>query len=84
MALVEKTVDSGVVVLELNAPPANTYSYEMMRELDAHVLDARMDEGTHVIVVTGARHGKTEFFCAGADIKMLEKADPYFKYNGAL
>ena len=25
-----------------------------------------------------------KFFCAGADIKMLEKADPYFKYAGAL
>ena len=74
----------GVMVLELSNAPANTYSYEMMRELDAHVLDARMDAGVHVIVVTGARSGKTEFFCAGADIKMLEKADPYFKYNFCL
>jgi enoyl-CoA hydratase len=82
--LVNATKQEGVMVLELNAPPANTYSYEMMRELDAQILDARMDAGVHVIVVTGARHGKTEFFCAGADIKMLEKADPYFKYNGAL
>jgi enoyl-CoA hydratase/carnithine racemase len=50
------------------------------------------DEGVHVIVLTGAppaaaEAGKKpppEFFCAGADIKMLEGADPYFKYNGAL
>ena len=49
------------------------------------LLDARMDPAIHVIVVTGARHGgKAEFFCAGADIKMLEKADPYFKYDEAL
>jgi hypothetical protein len=35
-------------------------------------------------VVTGARHGgKAEFFCAGADIKVLETADPYFKGAGA-
>src|SRR6266702_8350726 len=84
MPLVNAVKEGGVAVLELNAPPANTYSYEMMRELDAHVLDARMDEGVHVVVITGARHGKTEFFCAGADIKMLEGADPYFKYNFCL
>ena len=83
--LVNATRNESVMVLELNAPPANTYSYDMMRELDANVLDARMDPAIHVIVVTGARHGgKAEFFCAGADIKMLEKTDPYFKYNFCL
>ena len=84
MSLVNATKESGVAVLELNAPPANTYSYEMMRELDAQILDARMDADVHAILLTGARHGKTEFFCAGADIKMLERADPYFKYNFCL
>ena len=53
----------------------------MMRELDAHVLAARFDSAVHVIVLTGAGE---KFFCAGADIKMLESADPYFKYDGAL
>jgi enoyl-CoA hydratase/carnithine racemase len=49
------------------------------------VLQARFDPGVHVIVITGAAAGgKTEFFCAGADIKMLEGADAYFKYDGAL
>src|SRR3954466_3829463 len=79
--LVNASKHEGVMVLELNAPPANTYSYDMMRELDAHVLDARMDARIHVIVVTGAGE---KFFCAGADIRMLEKADPYFKYNFCL
>ena len=84
-SLVNASKQEGVMVLELNAPPANTYSYEMMRELDAHVLEGRMDAAVHVLVITGARHGgKTEFFCAGADIRMLEKADPYFKYNFCL
>jgi enoyl-CoA hydratase len=90
--LVKASKHEGVIVLELSAPPANTYSYEMMRQLDAHVLDARMDESVHVIVITGARpapaaEGKKpapEFFCAGADIKMLEGANPYFKYNFCL
>jgi len=81
MALVNASSEGGVALLELNAPPANTYSYEMMRELDAHVLAARFDPAVHVIVLTGAGD---KFFCAGADIKMLESADPYFKYDGAL
>jgi enoyl-CoA hydratase/carnithine racemase len=84
MSLVNASKHEGIALLELNAQPANTYSYEMMRELDAHVLEARMDPAVHVIVLTGATQGKTEFFCAGADIKMLEKADPYFKYNFCL
>ena len=71
----------GVAVFELNAPPANTYSYDMMRQLDAAVLDARMDAGVHVIVIRGAGD---KFFCAGADIGMLQGADPGFKYNFCL
>src|SRR5438874_11043860 len=85
MPLVNARTEGGIALLELNAPPANTYSYEMMRELDAQVLQARVDPGVHAIVITGASAGgKTEFFCAGADIKMLEGADPYFKYNFCL
>ena len=61
--------DGGVAVLTLTEPPANTYSYEMMRELDAAILDARMDASVHVIVITGAGE---KFFCAGADINMLK------------
>ena len=88
--LVNASKHEGVLLLELSAPPANTYSYEMMKQLDAHVLDARMDESVHVIVIARpapAAEGKKpapEFFCAGADIKMLEGADPYFKYDREL
>jgi enoyl-CoA hydratase/carnithine racemase len=78
--LVNASRHEGLMVLELTNPPANTYSYEMMKQLDAHVLEARMDESVHVIVITGAGD---KFFCAGADIGMLEKATPYFKYDGA-
>jgi enoyl-CoA hydratase/carnithine racemase len=69
--------EDGVAVLTLDDPPANAYSYEMMRRLDAAILDARMDEGVHVIVLTGAGE---KFFCAGADIKMLASVTPRFKY----
>ena len=67
----------GVAVVTLNEPPANTYSYELMRELDAAILALRMDSGVHVIVLTGAGD---KFFCAGATIGMLKDADPDFKY----
>jgi enoyl-CoA hydratase len=71
------SVDAGVCTITLDDPPANTYSYEMMRELDAAVLAARMDTSVHVIVITGAGE---KFFCAGANIGMLKDADPTFKY----
>jgi len=70
------------MVLELNAPPANTYSYEMIRKLDAHVPEARTDFAVHVVVVTSTGAGQ-ELYCAGGDIKMLQRADLYFKYGSA-
>src|SRR5687767_12190290 len=67
----------GVCTITLDDPPANTYSYEMMQQLDAAVLTARMDASVHVIVITGAGD---KFFCAGANIGMLKDADPTYKY----
>jgi len=75
--LVSYTADRGIAVIELNDPPANTYSYEMMQGLDAAVLKARMDETAHVLVLRGAGD---KFFCAGADIRMLAKVTPAYKY----
>jgi enoyl-CoA hydratase/carnithine racemase len=77
MALIRIDNHEGVRVLTLDVPPANTYSYELMRELDAAILDARMDASVHVIVIVGAGE---KFFCAGASIGMLKDADPDFKY----
>jgi enoyl-CoA hydratase/carnithine racemase len=67
----------GVAILEMDDPPANTYTYEMMRQLDEAILCARMDENVHVIILRGAG---AKFFSAGASIPMLAKADPQFKY----
>jgi len=53
----------------------------MMRELDAHVLDARMDESIHALTIIGAGD---KFFYAGADIGMLQSVSRYFKNAGAL
>jgi enoyl-CoA hydratase/carnithine racemase len=76
-ALVNYQTEKGVAVLTLNDPPVNAYSYEMLKELDAAILEARFDNDVHVLVVTG--HGE-KFFCAGANINMLREADSTFKY----
>jgi enoyl-CoA hydratase len=76
-ALVSMRTENGIAVLELSNPPANTYSYEMMQALDAAILQARMDESVHVLVLRGAGD---RFFCAGADIRMLQSVTPLFKY----
>ena len=70
-------ISDGVAVIEFNDPPANTYSYQMMQEIDAAVLEARMDPDVHVIVLRGAGE---KFFCAGANINMLKAVNPTFKY----
>lgn len=75
--LVHYGVEDGVAILELDDPPANTYSYEMMRQLDAAILRARMDASVHVLLLRGKGE---KFFCAGASIPMLTQADPAFKY----
>src|ERR1700758_3133500 len=69
--------DSGIAVIEMNDPPANTYTYEMNRQLDDAILKARMDNDVYVILLTGAGD---KFFSAGANIKMLASVDPTFKY----
>jgi enoyl-CoA hydratase/carnithine racemase len=75
--LVDYRVERGLAILELNDPPANTYTYEMMQQLDAAVLKARMDDEVHVVVVRGKGE---KFFSAGANIKMLSEVTPRFKY----
>ena len=66
-----------IAVITLDDPPANTYTHEMMRQLDDAILQARFDNAVQVIVVTGAGE---KFFCAGANIGMLQRVDPTFKY----
>jgi enoyl-CoA hydratase len=75
--LVNYTVTDGVAIIELTNAPANTYSHEMMRQLDEAILQARFDEDVHVLLLRGAGE---KFFCAGADIAMLNAVTPTFKY----
>jgi enoyl-CoA hydratase len=75
--LVNYSTNEGIGIIELTNPPANTYSYEMMSQLDAAILQARFDESVHVILLRGAGD---KFFSAGAEISMLNSVTPTFKY----
>lgn len=75
--LVQYEVKDRIAILTLSDPPANTYTHEMMVQLDAAILRARFDENVNVILMTGLGE---KFFCAGANIDMLSKADPVWKY----
>jgi len=75
--LVNYQVQDGLAIIELNDPPANTYTHEMMRQLDDAILQARFDDHVHVLVLRG--HGE-KFFSAGANIGMLNRVTPRFKY----
>lgn len=75
--LVHYEVRDGVAYLTLDDPPANTYTHEMMRQLDDAIVKARFAKDVYVIVIKGEGN---KFFCAGANINMLKSSDPYFKY----
>jgi enoyl-CoA hydratase len=76
-ALINYRVEAGLAWIEMTDPPANTYTYEMMQQMDAAILQARMDDAAHVIILRGAGE---KFFSAGANIKMLASVTPEFKY----
>jgi enoyl-CoA hydratase/carnithine racemase len=76
-ALINYRTKNGIAWIEMSDPPANTYTYEMMQQFDAAILDARMDGSVHVIILRGAGD---KFFSAGANIKMLSSVTPEFKY----
>ncbi len=77
MGLVDYQTREGVAVLTLNDPPFNGYTFEMMKDLDAAILEARFDPDVQVLLITG--HGE-RFFCSGANVNMLKEADATFKY----
>ena len=79
--MVEYRVDKGVAILEINRPPVNSYTHELLRELDEALLQARFDDEVHVLVITGK---VDKFFSAGADINMLSSKPLSYKNNFAL
>ena len=75
--LIRYRVEDGLAIIEMDDPPANTYTHEMMRQLDDAILQARFDDNVHVIVMRGQGD---KFFSAGANIGMLNRVTPRFKY----
>jgi len=75
--LVNYTTTNGIAIIELTNTPANTYSHEMMRQLEEAILKARFDDDVHVLLLRGQGE---KFFSAGAEISMLNSVTPGFKY----
>ncbi len=75
--LVSLEVVDRVGVVTLNDPPANTYTHQMFRQLDQAILDIRFNTDVDVVLLKSSGE---KFFCAGANIKMLEESDPTWKY----
>ena len=65
-----------VAVLTISDDNMNGYTYKMFCRLDERILQARFDPDVQVVVIIG----DGEHFCAGANINMLEEADPTSKY----
>lgn len=68
------SLDSGILRITLDNPPANLLSLEVMRDIQAELDRARDDRAVRVIVI--AAIGK--MFCAGHDLKQLtaHRTDP--------
>jgi enoyl-CoA hydratase len=81
MALIEFGVENGVAIIQLNNPPANAYTLDMLKQLDEVIVKARFDDDVHVFVLRGAGD---KFFSAGADINMLSKESTDFRNQFAL
>ena len=75
--LVHYEAVDGVAVITLDDAPANTYTHEMMRQLDEAIIKARFDDDAYVIMLTGQGE---KFFSAGANIQMLTEVTSGFKY----
>lgn len=74
MVLYEKK--GKVATIKLNKPPFNTYDHDLMLELGKAIDEVRFDEEVSIAVLTSAIEGR---FSAGAEISMLQAADPDYK-----
>ena len=81
IAIIELASNSAGAPLEGDEVGPNTYTHEMMRDIDTAVVRARFNDDVSVILITGNGH---KFFSAGASIQMLNSVTPGFKYNFCL
>ncbi len=73
---IEYQVEDGVGIARMNRPPANTYDYDFMRNLDEIIEDVRFDDDVKVAILASKLE---KFFSAGADIGMLSESEPDYK-----
>lgn len=64
--------EGAVGVMEMNNPPANAYTNDVLAEMAAAIGEIREDDRIRAVVVTSALE---KFFCAGADISVLRDSD---------
>lgn len=79
--LVRYTTQDGIAVVEINNPPVNVYNFDLLRQFDAAIIQARLDDAVHAILLRGAGE---KFFSAGADIRFISQASPELRYNFSL
>ncbi len=79
--LVRYSTQDGIATIEINNPPANTYNLELLKQLDAAIVAARLDADVHALLLRGAGE---KFFSAGADIRFLADASAEVRYNFSL
>jgi len=68
---VEREGAVGIIVLD--RPPANSYDYDLLRQLGAAVDELRYDDGVRAVVVSSASE---RFFSAGADVTAFRDCSP--------
>jgi len=74
--------ESGVGIIVLDRPPANSYDYAFLRELASVIDDARIDMSVKsALVVTSASE---RFFSAGADVSVFASGSPRSRFMLAL
>ncbi len=73
---IEYQTEDGMGIAWMNKPPANTYNYEFMKELDGVIDEVRFDDSVKVAILASKLD---KFFSAGADIGMLSTSEPDYK-----
>lgn len=68
------SVDDGVGTITLSRPDQrNAFTFEMIREWERLLLEARRDDDVRVVVLTGAGE---RAFCSGIDLGSISNANP--------
>lgn len=66
--------ESAIGIVRLNTPPANAYTRDSLNELAQVIHEIRADMTIRTVVITSA---VDKFFCAGADISVLDGQEPH-------